>query len=1736
MPGSASDSAGGRRFLIAAGTGRYLHLPAEAHLRRVDEDVQRVVELFVDFGYERVLPGLGEYSPAEHVRQALNHWSRDVGLGEQDAVVFYFAGHGAVEERDRHYLLCWDSREDDLAATALASEDVVRILTRTGLRNLLLMLDTCSGGTGTADATRVALQTVARRLSSATVSTGMWFLSSARAKDEAEDGAFVDALLPAVQEVTARTGQRQRYLDLAELVEGINRAFEARGVRQRAELAAGLSTGLPPFLPNRGYREDLPPVGTDLETQYRIAAHDLYEHFGPRSRGVEWESEQGLYFSGRDRVLSELVCWLTAPTGDGKGRVVTGSPGCGKSAVLGRIVALSDPVYRKRISLEGVDPRTVVPEGCVDVAVHARHKRFEEVVRHIAATLGVAADGAADLLQELSRRTREGPPVVIVVDALDEAGSGTAADAGGRGEPRRIARELLRPLSEIPGVRLLVGTRRPLVGSLGSTVAVLDLDEPAYLGDEDVAGYVCKVLLAADEPDISTPYRDRPELARTVAGAVAERAGGVFLVARMTARSLRAAPEPMDITKLGWNEKLPSEIGEAFNDYLVRYGAEQERVRNLLAPLAFAEGRGLPRGVLWTRLAAAFSDAPCADGDIAWLLERASEYIAEVPDEQGRSVYRLYHQALADHLRADPRFPPQATQRRVVDALRSTLSPAEDGAGFDWFGAHSYIRAHLATHAAAAGRLDELVADPEFLLSADQLALLSAFPAVSSTSARQVRNAYEQVAHRLVTGLSLDERAAYLQLSAQRCGARVLAERIGGLGVALSWSARWAWWSPTGVHRHLSGHQSGVLAVAVGDLDGRPIAVTGSADETARIWDLTTHQQIGQPLTGHDGSVTAVAIGELDDYSVVLTAGADGSVRVWDLSTGQELGPPLRGHTNAVSAVAIGRLGDRPVAVTGSSDGTARIWNLATREQIGPPLTGHRSGVKAVAIGALDGRPVVLTGGEDNRVHVWDLATQCPVGSPLIGHMRAVTAIALGHLCGRIMVVTGSDDGTVGLWDLATRQQVGEPLAAGASAGRGVKAVALGALDGQPIILTGSGNDARIWNPDTRQKIGQPLTGHTSLITAVALGSVNRRPIALTAGWDGTARIWDLTAENPLAGHTRPVTAVAIAEAKGRPVAITGSEDTTARLWDLRERRQIGRPLEGHAGPVTAVALGELNGRPVAVTGSEDTTVRLWDLFSGQPIGRPLEGHTNHIGAVALGHLDGRAVVLSGSHDGTIRIWDAGSLSQLGEPLTGHNDDVTLLTLGELDGRSVILVTSEYGNARVWDSPWQGQPTPPPIKYPKGTWAVAVGCVDGRPVVLLTGDDNAARLWDPTTCQPAAESLVGHTGRITAAALGELHGRPVALTGSSDGSVRVWDLRTSQPTGSPLSGHSRVRGAMGVALGAVDGVPTAITCDYERVRSWDLTTFRQIGEPLSGGTTAVGAVAVARLKERVVAVTGGNDGAIRIHDLETGERTAPHLTGHRESVARLAIGETEGRILAVTGSEDGTVRVWDLVAQRPLGEPIAVPTGWMLRPIAVAVGLVDGRLLAVSGSDEVTARIWDLVTQRPLGEPLRGHTGWIQVIAVGELGSRAIAATGSDDGTVRLWDLPTGAPIGRPLAGHEGGVRALALGTVEERNVVLTGDGEGAVRLWDPHTQEPIDHPLARHDRRINAVTLGDMHGRAVAVIGDDSGTVRLWDLAAGKRLAQLDLGADITDLALGPDGALCVATSMGVVAFKIRG
>ena len=67
--------------------------------------------------------------------------------------------------------------------------------------------------------------------------------------------------------------------------------------------------------------------------------------------------------------------------------------------------------------------------------------------------------------------------------------------------------------------------------------------------------------------------------------------------------------------------------------------------------------------------------------------------------------------------------------------------------------------------------------------------------------------------------------------------------------------------------------------------DGRR-ALSGSGDETLRLWDLETGAELRR-FEGHEARVTSVTV--LADGRRALSGSDDRTLRLWDLDTGAEL-------------------------------------------------------------------------------------------------------------------------------------------------------------------------------------------------------------------------------------------------------------------------------------------------------------------------------------------------------------------------------------------------------------------------------------------------------------------------------------------------------------------------------------------------------------------------------------------------------------------------------------------------------------------------------------------------------------------------------------------------------------------------------------------------------------------------------------------------------------------------------
>jgi serine/threonine protein kinase len=270
------------------------------------------------------------------------------------------------------------------------------------------------------------------------------------------------------------------------------------------------------------------------------------------------------------------------------------------------------------------------------------------------------------------------------------------------------------------------------------------------------------------------------------------------------------------------------------------------------------------------------------------------------------------------------------------------------------------------------------------------------------------------------------------------------------------------------------------------------------------------------------------------------------------------------------------------------------------------------------------------------------------------------------------------------------------------------------------------------------------------------------------------------------------------------------------------------------------------------------------------------------------------------------------------------------------------------------------------------------------------------------------------------------------------------------------------------------------------------------------------------------ALSGGDDGTVRLWDLETG-RQLHCLEGHTGAVMSVAL-SANGR-LAISGGWDGTLRLWDL--RRGSQVRCFKKNGQAIKCVALTP---EGTRALFAGVGPAI-HCWDLPKERPVGE-LTGHTGDIRSLAVAADGRRAIS--GSDDHLLRLWNLDTGREL-RCFDGHTDSVTAAAI--APNGRWVLSGSSDHNVRLWQVESGRELRR-FAGHASWVNSVAIAADGRRILTGSGGEirdgrfadgaDTTLRLWDAAEGAELRCLKgHTASVTSVALSPDGRHALSGSL---------
>jgi hypothetical protein len=582
------------------------------------------------------------------------------------------------------------------------------------------------------------------------------------------------------------------------------------------------------------------------------------------------------YIGGRTPVLRTLAAWRTQWPGTPRVLVLTGNPGSGRSHLLTGFLMLCDPEYRKRLPLDDLDPSTVPPELPAPAVPGAAGMTAAQVVWLLADHFGLEAADAPDVFTELAALAG---PVTVVVPDVDRAGPVRTT-----GEPARLTREVLKPLAAVETVRLLTEMPRRLTeefaaGLPAGTVQVIDLDAPQWA---DPQGLVLQAEALLNPhlgaPDL--PFTTDPRARRSLAEAIGRRAGTNPLIVELAVQSILTSPDtvaPHD------EALLPSSIGQALDQHAHRLGADPQTLRRLLAPLALAEGDGLPVDI-WPRLVNA-----CAGKDMSGVIAGSSALTGPFvqslqPDGDGRTrtLLQLLHPAIADEIRAGlPNV--RAAQTQIAMALLEAV-PEQD-----WSKADPYVRDHIAGHTLEAGLLPQLLTDPGLFVHADPVPLRAAIEAVPTEELGAPARTYLRTAPLLTrTQAPAVLRAALLETAFAEDGLPDYAYAVHHrLGLDLPWQTLWSLPVP------------GISAVTVGSLPrpegpAIPVAVLVVPADTPGAHPVGEPEDAARSAVLVHGLVGVDDLGDTDPGLVLrpseeeraaaplgLSRGAD-YLRVWD--------------------------------------------------------------------------------------------------------------------------------------------------------------------------------------------------------------------------------------------------------------------------------------------------------------------------------------------------------------------------------------------------------------------------------------------------------------------------------------------------------------------------------------------------------------------------------------------------------------------------------------------------------------------------------------------------------------------------------------------------------------------------------------------------------------------------------------------------------------------------------------
>jgi len=1195
-------------------------------LPRIKDDLSALRTLFESQPYRaagfQMLDTIREET-AGKIIDRLKEVKKAVAAKSPAAAILFWTGHGRAVQNELRLITaeCVDPID---GSDGLEPAEVIGQLADAKVNTLFVLLDVCQAAAASAQLITAAAKRSFERSPDKPFALSALF--SAYPFENAQDGFFVESLVrlmqrgPSTEAITLaqKTHWGEAFninnslLSLKEIEDALYFEVDV-AKRKRPSLptpdAVHSGRSLRVF-PNPWFKANAPAVNVEEARKRRQLEADVDTHFLPKARGLE-PTEEGWFFSGRRAVAREIVQWLdhVGPASSERLFVLTGDGGTGKSAVVGRLVILSDESYRATARGMGWDQvvdeseGTVPRSGAIDAALHLRNLTAQQATRSLAELLEVKTSPSADVATVVASvpvlRPDSRQPVTFVLDALDESN-----------EPGTIAETVIRPLIE-KGCRILVATRGSaadrgvddLIEALGPAHVHSLNHEPST--EEDIAGYVRRRLLRTS----GSPYADSPDVATAVSSALAQRAGGKFLYTRIMTAELLRRHQPINMADverelaLNLDDALLRESATLDTAFRQRFQRDDAGSSALLAALAWSEGSGLPlRDELWPKVATAISEAtaPLTQEHVLWLLREGGRFIVEDGDGE-QAVYRLYHQSLNEHFRT------RVNYQAVILRLPAILEAEVETSG-GWMYVNPYIIRHLAAHVALQEdekSLEQLLLN--FSWMSAKLRRLGIQALLSDYRLRRLTQGpvprLERVLGQSAHILTVDP----LQLATQLLARLQSAPETARLLEAARADAPRPWLRP--LTASLAGEQSTrwLRPIEAETLSSVAISSNGlwaahvSGSNAVMLWDLKQWQARGSIFRVKDHSY-ALALSE--DGKWCLFSDSGGGVYRWSAATGEMRGcqvhkaiPSMLGISTggryALSATQWPELG--LIAWDFESDRHEVVWDDGN-DQI-TALSLNRRGDSAAVARA------------DGTVHVMDLwpvrsRGRFNVGGRVLGLARSTDDSMLVSI------------DTAGSIELRRVDALETPVIV-LSTEEQPRSVALSPDQGYIAVGTERGT-VEIWN--TKHKVRSALYGHahTHEVERIAFSHDGNHVISAD-----TLQIkeWDVEGGGHVSAPSILRTASDVKVSNDGKHGIAILDDGRLGVWDLYTG-ELQATVKGSAPPGRSKGITLAASAPRVLTWNDDHLF-VWDFEQATQVASLKVGKIEDAGFSP----DGRAVV-----------------------------------------------------------------------------------------------------------------------------------------------------------------------------------------------------------------------------------------------------------------------------------------------------------------------------------------------------------------------------------------------------------------------------------------------------------------------------------------------------------------------------